>query len=158
MNQKFRSKEEVDKLVMENFGLLITTAKNFNPKNHTEMENYVSAGSLGIVRAALSYNPEMNTAFSTHATCCIRNEILNFIRYEKKHCHCLSIIDYPYEANESVLDSMLPSNLTKTELEIIDMKKSGYSNKEISEVLGLTKPKLKIVIKKILSKIREELE
>ena len=160
MNQKSHSKtkEEVDQLVNDNIGLLITISKNFNPKNYTELENYISAGSLGIVRAALSYNPNLNVAFSTHATYCIRNEILNFIRYEKKHYHCISIVDCSYDMPESLLDTILPSTLTENEIQIVEMKKSGFSNKEIADTLDLTKAKLKIAIKKILTKIREGLE
>lgn len=154
MKNQHRSKQDVDKLVSDNMALLISIAKNFNPRNHTELENYISAGSLGIVRAALSFDSS-KSCFSTHATYCIRNAILNFIKYEKKHSNCTKLEDFSYEPKISRIEENIPSNLTVEEHKIVQMKRDGYSNKEISDKLDISKHKLKVKIKKILTKFRE---
>lgn len=148
-----RSKAEIDKLVGDNMALLVSVAKKFKPRNHTELENYISAGSLGMVRAAYSFDPTRG-AFSTHATYCINNEILKYIKYEKKHSHCIQIDDYAYEIPIDQIDMIIPSDLSIEETQIIIMKKEGKSNKDICIALDLTKAKLKIKIKKLLHKIR----
>lgn len=154
MKNQHRSKQEAEILVNENIGLLVSIAKQFNPKNHTELENYISAGSLGIVRAAYTFDISRGV-FSTHATHCIKNEILKYIKYEKKHIHCLPIEDTPYEETNSIINDILPTCLTTEEKQIVLMKRGGYSNKDICLSLDISKAKLKIKIKKLLSKIRK---
>jgi RNA polymerase sigma factor (sigma-70 family) len=155
VSKKSLSKLETDALITDNFALVVSTAKTFNPKNHTELEDYISAGSLGLVRAAYTYDSSI-ALFSTHAYYCIKNEIIRHIKYVKKHSHCEPL----YEAVCTVTDSRyeyikeIPT-LSMVEQEILEMKQHGYSNTEIAERMEISKAKLKVVIKRIFMKVRD---
>lgn len=155
MIKKSPSKKEADDLITSNFAIVVDVAKTFKPKNHTELEDYISAGSLGLVRAAYSYDNSV-ALFSTHAYCCIKNEIIRYIKKVRKHEGCIQLQETVYEIKNNEYNHIIElSNLTKYEKSILEMKRSGYSNTEIAEILEISKAKLKVVIKKIFMKIRE---
>lgn len=76
--------EERDKMSRENFGLLHFVAQSFRNVGlpHDEL---VSIGSVGYAKALNTYDSTKGAKFSTYATNCIKNEILYFLRKEKKH-------------------------------------------------------------------------
>jgi RNA polymerase sporulation-specific sigma factor len=76
--------EEKDVMSRENMGLLHYVAQSFSNVNlpHDEL---VSIGSVGYTKALNTYDSEKGAKFSTYATNCIKNEILYFLRKEKKH-------------------------------------------------------------------------
>lgn len=59
----------------QHIGLVYKTAhKFFNMK--IDLEERISAGQLGLIKAFNTYDPDLNFAFSTYAIKCIKNEIL----------------------------------------------------------------------------------
>lgn len=50
-----------------------------------EKEDVVSVGSLGLVKAANSFNPNKDVKFGTYAAKCIENEILMSVRRAKRY-------------------------------------------------------------------------
>lgn len=80
----FLTPEEKNKLAEENFNIIHYVAKNFSNTGlgHDEL---VSIGSVGFVKALNTYTEKKGAKFSTYAVVCVRNEILHFLRREKKH-------------------------------------------------------------------------
>lgn len=54
-------------------------------------DDLVSIGSVGLIKAIDSYNPQNGARFATYAARCIQNEILMFFRAQKKLAHEVSI-------------------------------------------------------------------
>ena len=70
-------------LVEENMGLVIFIAqKYFNVG--IEADDAISAGSLGLIKAANTFDFAKNVKFSTYAGRCIENEILMCVRSTKR--------------------------------------------------------------------------
>lgn len=80
----FLTPEEKNKLAEENFNIIHYVAKSFSNTGlgHDEL---VSIGSVGFVKALNTYTEKKGAKFSTYAVVCVRNEILHFLRKEKKH-------------------------------------------------------------------------
>lgn len=80
----FLTPEEKNKLAEENFNIIHYVAKSFSNTGlgHDEL---VSIGSVGFVKALNTYTEKKGAKFSTYAVVCVRNEILHFLRREKKH-------------------------------------------------------------------------
>lgn len=80
----FLTPEEKNKLAEENFNIIHYVAKSFSNTGlgHDEL---VSIGSVGFVKALNTYTKKKGAKFSTYAVVCVRNEILHFLRKEKKH-------------------------------------------------------------------------
>ena len=69
----------MDKLISQNMGLVKNVAKRFIGRN-AEYEDLVQIGTIGMLKAAKSFDLEFGTAFSTYAVPLIIGEIRRFLR------------------------------------------------------------------------------
>ena len=53
----------------------------------------ISIGTIGLIKAASSFNSGKGTKFATYASRCIENEILMYFRQKKKSMQDVSISD-----------------------------------------------------------------
>ena len=58
-----------------------------------EQEDLISIGSVGLIKAAGTFDPDKKTRFATYAARCIENEILMYFRSRKKAAGDLSLDD-----------------------------------------------------------------
>ncbi len=49
-----------------------------------DMDDLISIGTIGLIKAVISFNPEKAIKLATYASKCIENEILMFLRSKKK--------------------------------------------------------------------------
>lgn len=83
-------REIIQKLVEMHIRLVPYVIHKYFKPHYSLLEEYVAVGNIGLCKAAQKYDPTRNIAFSTFATKCICNEVLVFIRKEKKHQMALS--------------------------------------------------------------------
>lgn len=76
-------KEARDILIEHNLRLVAHIAKKFTD-NPQELEDYISIGSIGLIKAIDSFKENKGYKISTYASRCIENEILMNIRATKK--------------------------------------------------------------------------
>ncbi|GHV40155.1 RNA polymerase sigma factor [Clostridia bacterium] len=114
--QKYREgtpderKQAKDVLVEHNLRLVAHITKKYNAK---EVEDLISIGTIGLIKAVKSFNPERSPRFATYASRCIENEILMFLRTAKKYKGDISIHDpvgKDKEGNEVTYEDRLYSN------------------------------------------------
>ena len=94
----------IEKLVNHNMRLVVHVAKRFS--GTVEQEELISIGSAGLLKAVKTYNVEKGTQFSTYAAKCIDNEILMFLRANKKNLVNVSLfqpIGHDKDGNEITL-------------------------------------------------------
>ena len=79
----FYSLEEQEKIILENQKLVYYLVKKFNvvPDNY---EDFVSVGTIGLIKGINSFNIEKGARLSTYVSRCIDNEILMHLRATKK--------------------------------------------------------------------------
>ena len=140
-----------EKMVIDNYGLVVSQAVKFIAQKQ-DLDDYIQIGLIGLLKAIRNYNPE-KSKFSTFATVCIRNEILKFIKKQNRQNRRLNLREK--KSQEVLLWEYQPDNLTKDEIDILDMKLKNHTYKEISEIMCCNKNEIKQKIKKILKKIRE---
>lgn len=72
-----------EKLIVHNLRLVSHIVRKYygSAKNQ---EDLVSIGSIGLVKAVDTFNPENGARFATYAAKCIQNEILMYFRSQKK--------------------------------------------------------------------------
>lgn len=68
-----------DLLITHNLRLVVYIAKKFESKT-TSTEDLVSIGTIGLMKAVKTFNPEKNIKLATYASRCIENEILMHLR------------------------------------------------------------------------------
>ena len=70
-------------LIERNMRLVAHIVKKFHPK-HEQLDDYISIGTIGLMKAVASYTPDKKTRLATYAARCIENEILMHLRSQKK--------------------------------------------------------------------------
>lgn len=63
-------------LIEHNLRLVAHICKKFNTKN-TENDDLISIGTIGLIKAISTYNPNKNVQLATYAARCIENAILS---------------------------------------------------------------------------------
>ena len=76
-------------LIEHNLRLVAHVVKKFN--NCGEADDLISVGTIGLIKAVKSFNPNKQVTFSTYASRCIENEILMMLRANKKHMKTQSL-------------------------------------------------------------------
>lgn len=77
------SEEARNQLIERNLRLVVYTAQKFDNTN-VSMEDLVSIGTIGLIKAVSSFNNSKNIKMATYASRCIENEILMHLRKSSK--------------------------------------------------------------------------
>lgn len=78
-----KDKEAKNILVEKNLRLVVYIAKKFESSG-INIEDLISIGTIGLMKAINSYNLEKNIKLATYASRCIENEILMYLRKNNK--------------------------------------------------------------------------
>ena len=81
-----------DALIERNMRLVAHVAKKYAGEGR-EMDDLISIGTIGLIKAINTFDPEKNSRLATYAAKCIDNEILMSIRLEKKYSKDVSLYD-----------------------------------------------------------------
>ena len=83
--QKMQAGDEEAKniLIEHNLRLVAHVCKKYNNTN-VDQDDLISIGSIGLIKGINSYNPEKSIKLSTYISKCIDNEILMYLRSNKK--------------------------------------------------------------------------
>ena len=79
-------------LIERNMRLVAHVAKKYAAEGR-EMDDLISIGTIGLIKAVNTFDPEKNNKLATYAAKCIDNEILMSIRLEKKFNKDVSLYD-----------------------------------------------------------------
>lgn len=97
------------KLIEHNIRLVVFLAKKYENTN-IDLEDLVSIGSIGLIKGINTYRPDKNIKLATYASRCIDNEILMYLRKNKRRKTEISLEDslsYDSEGNELRLEDIL---------------------------------------------------
>ena len=76
-------KKARDKLIMHNLRLVAHIVKKYYTA-YKDQDDLISIGTIGLIKAIDSFNPENGARFATYAGKCLQNEILMHFRSQKK--------------------------------------------------------------------------
>ena len=96
-------------LIVHNLRLVVYIAKKFESTG-IGIEDLVSIGTIGLIKAVNTFRPDKNIKFATYASRCIENEILMFLRKSSQYRNDLSIdepLNVDYDGNELLLSDVL---------------------------------------------------
>jgi|14_taG_2_1085336.scaffolds.fasta_scaffold41750_2 RNA polymerase sporulation-specific sigma factor len=142
-------------LVEENLALVVYQALQFTPLGILDLDDLISVGSIGLLKAVRGFDDGRGIQFSTYATTIIRNEIY---RELKKFSKTKSIeLSQEIEQEESPdIWEFMPEDLTKIERHVLYMRLvENRTFKEIGEEMDRTKSWASAKTKELLIKIRE---
>jgi len=98
-----------EKLIEHNLRLVVFLSKKYE-NTGVDLEDLVSIGTIGLIKGVNTYKLDKNIKLATYASRCIDNEILMFLRKNKKRRSEISFEDslsYDAEGNELRLEDIL---------------------------------------------------
>ena len=105
--------EEARKLLIEhNLRLVVYIAKKFD-NTGIGVEDLISIGTIGLIKAINTFNPTKNIKLATYASRCIENEILMYLRKSSNRRQDASIdepLNTDTDGNELLLMDVLTSD------------------------------------------------
>ncbi len=175
-------------LVTHNLRLVVYIAKKFDSPT-ASTEDLVSIGTIGLMKAVRTFDPDKNFKLATYASRCIENEILMYLRKAGNSKVELSFdepLSIDWDGNELTLRDVLGSepdeisqsieyedekrllmqvveSLPEKEKYIMHLRFGLKDNdmltqKQLADKMGISQSYISRIEKRILSKIRAEME
>lgn len=130
-----------DKLIEHNLRLVVFLAKKYETTGY-DLEDLVSIGSIGLIKGINTYKINKQIKLATYASRCIANEILMFIRKNKKSKCEVSLeesLNFDAEGNELHLEDVLGTEDDLVPKTFEHKLNSEFLNKEINKLKGRDK-------------------
>ena len=132
-------------LIEHNLRLVVFLAKKYE-NTSIDLEDLVSIGTIGLIKGVNTYKLDKNIKLATYASRCIDNEILMYLRKNKKRKTEISLEDslsYDSEGNELHLEDILG-----TEEDVVTSNLDKQTNKKLlyKEIEKLNKRDKQIII------------
>ena len=125
-----------NKLIEHNLRLVVYIAKRFE-NTGINIEDLISIGTLGLIKAINTFCTEKNIKLATYASRCIENEILMYIR-KTSGKHTEISIDEPlnvdWDGNELLLSDILGSDEEPAAASIIKQEEVDMIHRAISSL------------------------
>lgn len=139
-----QSQEAKEILITRNLRLVAHIAKKYQNAD-MEAQDLISIGTIGLIKAILSYDSDKNSKLATYAAKCIDNELLMLLRNRKKTSREVSIYE-PIGTDKEGNEISLLDILKQEQTDIID-------DMDTRENIGL----LQMVIDKCLNEREKEI-
>ena len=100
-------------LITHNLRLVVYIAKKFESSS-ASVEDLISIGTIGLIKAVNTFRPEKNIKLATYASRCIENEILMFLRKSSQLRNEVAIdepLNVDWDGNELLLSDVLGSDV-----------------------------------------------
>ena len=123
-----------DLLVEHNLRLVVYIARRFI-NTGVEMDDLISVGTIGLIKAVGSYSADKNVKLATFASRCIENEILMHLRKTARRKNEVSFdepLNTDKEGNELVLSDVMGTDGDAVYKKI----ETGVENELLTEALG----------------------
>jgi RNA polymerase sigma factor, sigma-70 family len=123
--------EARDLLIEHNLRLVVYVAKKYDSLQNGSIEDLISIGTIGLVKAVNTFKIDKNIKLATYASRCIENEILMFLRKNNKLRQEISLdepLNVDYDGNELLLSDIIgtDSDIVQDEIEYNDQKEKFY--------------------------------
>ena len=180
------SEEARNKLIEHNLRLVAHVVRKYESSGE-DLEDLISIGIIGLIKAIRTYNNERGVRLATYAARCIENEVLMHLRNIKKLKQEVSIYDpigYDKEGNEISLIDILTSDseiieqidarlqeekviknlgvLNRRERQVIEMRYGIFSGlketqRDIAKKLGISRSYVSRIEKRAVNKLVKEI-
>ncbi|MDO4324914.1 MAG: RNA polymerase sporulation sigma factor SigE [bacterium] len=131
-----RDKEAKSKLIEHNLRLVVYIAKKFD-NTSVGVEDLISIGTIGLIKAINTFNPDKNIKLATYASRCIENEILMYLRRNNKTKMEVSIdepLNVDWDGNELLLSDILGTDEDVIYKDLEEEIERNMLNKAISRL------------------------
>ena len=132
-------------LIERNIRLVVYIARKFD-NTGINLEDLISIGSIGLIKAVNTFNASKNIKLATYASRCIENEILMFLRRTTRTRNEVSLdepLNTDWDGNELLLSDILGSEPDAVYQEI----EGGVERRLIEEAIDTLPPREQQIIR-----------
>ncbi len=129
------------KLIEHNLRLVVFLSKKYE-NTGVDLEDLVSIGTIGLIKGVNTYKLDKNIKLATYASRCIDNEILMYLRKNKRRKGEISLEDslsYDAEGNELHLEDVIGTDSDIVTKGIEDENDRKALHEEIAKLKGRDK-------------------
>ena len=141
---KLGSLEARNSLIEHNLRLVVYVAKRYETDTFN-LEDLVSIGTLGLIKAINTFKPDKNIKLATYASRCIENEILMYLR-KKSRMRIEVSLDEPLsqddEGNELLLSDVLSNEVYEVNETLLEQERQ----EKLIRALGCLKDREKEIL------------
>lgn len=133
---KTDEKKARELLIVHNLRLVVYIAKKFESTG-VGIEDLISIGSIGLIKAVKTFCPDKNIKLATYASRCIENEILMFLRKSTQYRNEISIdepLNIDWDGNELLLSDILGTDDDTVNKGIENQVEKDLLRKEIDKL------------------------
>lgn len=135
-----------NKLIEHNLRLVVFLSKRYE-NTKVDLEDLVSIGTIGLIKGINTYKNDRSIKLATYVSRCINNEILMYLRKNKKRNADVSLdesLSFDSEGNELRLEDILGTeadvvtkNLEENDMRKIMLKEIGKLNERDKQIMVL---------------------
>ena len=175
-------------MIERNLRLVVYIARKFE-NTGISIEDLISIGTIGLIKAVNSFDPDKNIKLATYASRCIENEILMVLRKTNRLKTEVSFdepLNTDWDGNELLLSDILGTEpdlvskdldadiekqmlhhaidaLSSKEKTIVGLRyglgsDKEHTQKEVADMMGISQSYISRLEKKIIVKLRDELQ
>ncbi len=174
-------------LITHNLRLVVYISKKFESTG-IGIEDLISIGTIGLIKAVNTFNPDKNIKLATYASRCIENEILMYLRKTSSQRNEISIdepLNVDWDGNELLLSDIIGTDdeigqhiesetekqllieavnaLDHRERFIMQLRfgllgEKEMTQKEVADIVGISQSYISRLEKRILKQLRKDLE
>ena len=153
-----------NKLIEHNLRLVVFLAKKYDTTMY-DLEDLVSIGTIGLIKGIKTYKLDKNIKLATYASRCIDNEILMFLRKNKRRTKEVSFEDsinfhksIECQEDKTTLEEEI-KNLDDRDREIIEFRyglggHKELTQKELADKLSISQSYISRIEKKVIKKLK----
>ncbi len=141
MLKRIDEQDAKDALIEHNLRLVCYIAKRFE-NTGAGIEELISIGTVGLIKAVSTYNQGRNIKLATYASRCIENEILMFLRKSQHRRREISLdepLSCDYDGNELLLSDILGSESDNVSLTLEDAEERRLLREAVNNLKGREK-------------------
>lgn len=128
------SQEAKEILIERNLRLVAHIAKKYQ-NTDVESQDLISIGTIGLIKAILSYDTNKNSKLATYAAKCIENELLMMLRTKKKLSREVSIYE-PIGTDKEGNEISLLDILKQDQPDIIEEMDNRKNISQLQEIIN----------------------
>ena len=160
-------------LIERNMRLVAHVVKRYQNTDY-DTEDLLSVGTIGLIKAVNTFNQDRGPRLATYAARCVENEILMLFRANKKYSREVSLyepigvdkdgesvtlVDVVEMDNREILDTIILSQDVKM---VIRLRYGLFglqekTQREIAQMLGISRSYVSRIEKKAIEKLRQEI-
>lgn len=135
-----------NRLIEHNLRLVAHVVKKYSNTMY-ETDDLISIGTIGLIKAVDSFNPEKGIRLATYASRCIENELLMLMRSSKKQSKEVSLFD-PIGADKEGNTIQLLDICVAEEVDLVEQMEEQQKLSKLQEYIDkvLTKREKEIIV------------